>query len=94
MDDNLPDFRGKVIAVYYMSKSLPDVGALEEPTFERQGGRLFLVGRVPRGVGEGDWNAGLMTYIAWDCIAEYTVFLSVEEFHRRMGKSSLPRPIH
>ena len=95
VDDKLPDLRGKVIAVYFMSKPDMREGAIiEDATFERQGGRLFLVGRVPAGINPGDWNAGLMTYIAWDCVAEYTVLASSEEFRQRTARIPSAGSIH
>ena len=94
-DDGLPDLTGKVLAIYFKDRAdIHDGAIIEEVRFEKQAGRLFLVGRVPRGVNPADWNAGLETCIAWDAIGEYTVFESVEDFQRRVGRIPSPGSVH
>lgn len=49
LEDKLPDLRGKVVAIYFMNKpDMRDGTIVEDVRFERQGGRLFLVGRTLR----------------------------------------------
>jgi hypothetical protein len=87
LNDELPDLRGKVVAIYFVYRTEPrDVAIVEDAHFELQGGRLFLAGRVPSGINPGDWNAGLTTCIAWDAVAEYTVFDSISDFRERAGR--------
>lgn len=63
-----------------------DTGQLiANPKWERQGGRLFLVGTVPRKGSQDDWMYGLPTAIAWDRVQDYVVFVSPEDYLQRLG---------
>jgi hypothetical protein len=77
----LPDFSGKVVVAYTVAGGSGEV--LTDPHFEFQGGRLFLVGRVPRAGSSKDWSGGAQVAVAWDHVTEYLVFESAEDYQRR-----------
>ena len=90
-DAELPDFSGKVV-VFYAAGLPPGMDAgvtMQYAEFRRQGGRLFVVGRVPEGV-SGDWASRLQCGVAWDSVAHYIVFESLDEMEKRAkaGKPS------
>jgi hypothetical protein len=79
-----PDFSGKILSIYLVNAA-PEERAcvlLEQAQFERQGDRLFLVGRVPD-MKQNGWARGLRAAIAWDSIGYYLLFDSHEEVVRR-----------
>jgi hypothetical protein len=79
----LPDFTGKVVSV---SIAFEDDGrCLEHPRWETQGGRLFLVGTVPRGASTNGWCDGIPGAVAWDQVTDYMVFDSAEHYRERTG---------
>jgi len=96
MEDVLPSFRGKVLTIYFLDRATSgDTGSIiEDPRWEQQAGRLFLVGTVPHGVSPGDWNGGLVSAVAWDAIAEYTVFDSIDEYRQRVDHARASTPVH
>jgi hypothetical protein len=94
-DDELPNFRGKVLTIYFEGRAnIADGAIIEDPRLERQAGRLFLMGRVPHGVNPGDWNGGLTSAIAWDAVAEYTVFDSIDEYRKRIDRARAVEGAH
>ena len=78
----LPNFQGKVVAVYIKDNDNPAI--LENPTFENQGGRLFLVGRYT--YEEWFWVHNLPCGVAWDQVECYFVFDSVDDYLARMNR--------
>lgn len=82
IDETLPDFTGKCV-VFYLA-NVPSNGAttLHSPTFERQVGRLFVVGDVVASR-RGQWAAGLRAGVAWDEVIPYIVFESPEDYSAR-----------
>jgi hypothetical protein len=83
-EDNLPDVKGRIIVLY-----LSDAGAslqhgvlFEYASFVRQGGRLFVVGRVPELEAE-DWSAKLQGGVPWDSVVHYLLFESREDYLQR-----------
>jgi hypothetical protein len=79
---DLPDFTGKVVSVSIAGED--DGRCLERPNWQVQGGRLFLVGSVPRGGSTNDWCAGVHSAVAWDQVSDYLVFDSVEHYIERL----------
>jgi hypothetical protein len=80
---SLPDFRGKVLLVYFQHRTSKENGIIVDPRFEMQGGRLFLLGNEIEDDSGANWLSGLPTALAWECVEQYFVFDSVEEYWRR-----------
>ncbi len=78
----LPDFSTKLISVSLAGED--DGRALDRPHWEMQGGRLFLVGMVPRGGSTRDWCEGIVSAVAWDQVTDYLVFDSSEHYRERL----------
>ena len=78
----LPDFTNKVVSVSIAGED--DGRCLEHPSWEIQGGRLFLVGAVPRGGSTNDWCGGIPSAVAWEAVTDYLVFDSVEHYLERL----------
>jgi hypothetical protein len=51
-----------------------------------QGGRVFLLGRIPLGVNEVDWCAGAICGVAWDEVVSYYLFDSVDDYLEKTGE--------
>jgi hypothetical protein len=82
MKTKTPRFDGKVVSVVCENE---DTGQLIfSPTFEYQGGRLFIVGTVPSESSHDNWMEGLTTAIAWDTVQDYVVFESMADFIERL----------
>src|SRR5205823_9423730 len=64
-------------------------GALAEPRFERQAGKVYLVGRQLADPRFPNWMDGALHYVPREQIAFYTVFASVEDYLARL---SAPAP--
>ncbi len=82
----LPDFAGKVVLLYLTYTSDDRGIVLEDPVFQAQGDRLFLVGRIAEGTSPNDWVAGSMSGVAWESVDQYLVFDSLEDY---LGRASL-----
>jgi hypothetical protein len=87
LDDNLPDFTGKVILFYVASApSALDGGILmRHVEFQRIDGRLFAIGRVPEAEGV-DWVANLKASVVWESVTHFLVFDSIQEYERRVRR--------
>ena len=82
MKRTLPDFSQKLVSFGFAGTDGSQ--CLEHPRWETQGGRLFLVGTVPRGDSTGDWCQGVVGAVAWDQVSDYLVFDSVEDYQTRL----------
>ena len=47
--------------------------------FEAQAGKIFLIGTIPKGSSESNWDANKIGAILWDQVRNYVVFDSLEE---------------
>jgi hypothetical protein len=83
MKTTLPYVRGKTVSFSTAESTL----AVESPQFQKQGGRLFVVGTIPRGATTSDWALGVQCAVAWSAVTDYMVFDSVEDYRRRLAKS-------
>jgi hypothetical protein len=81
-DKSLPDFSKKVVSFGILGND--HTYAIDRPRFEKQGGRLFLVGTVPRGGSSRDWSEGVVSAVAWDQVTDYLVFESVKDYRNRL----------
>lgn len=82
MTDTTPDFSGKVLALTTGSDGEGLV--LASPRWERQEGRLFLVGIVPPQA--GIWASGATGAVAWDAVLDYLVFDSAEAYAKSAAR--------
>jgi hypothetical protein len=87
LPEAIPDFTGKVVKVY---TSVPDADwrwwTLDEPTFERQHGRLFLVGRLTdRDPGGSFWGRHTVACLPWETVLFYLVEGMADRQQRKFG---------
>ena len=86
MRKHLPQFAGKVLSVVCAGE---DTGQLiYNPLFQEQGGRLFVVGTVPKEASRDNWMEGLTCAIAWETVQDYVVFESIDDY---LGRLRSPR---
>ena len=83
-NDYLPNFDGKCLHVY-TSNAQSGAYFIENPYFESQAGRLFLVGRISTAYDEKVWARGRVTCIAWDRVEQYHVYDSVDEWRQALA---------
>ena len=82
MKKYLPQFTGKVLSVLCAGE---DTGQLiYDPSFQEQGGRLFMIGTVPKEASRDNWMEGLPCAIAWDTVQDYVVFASMDDYIARL----------
>jgi hypothetical protein len=82
MKNILPDFSNKAVSVVLVGEEVSRL--IVSPRFDRQAGRVFLVGKSPVGASKKDWLAGLEEALAWDQVQEYVVFESAKDFFKRL----------
>jgi hypothetical protein len=82
----LPNFSGKVLLLYFKGRTSKENGILVEPRFEMQGERLFLVGKEIEDDSGGNWLSGMTTAVAWDCVEQYFIFDSAEDYWARADR--------
>lgn len=80
---HLPDFTDKMVSIAVAGAD--DGRCLEHARWETQGGRLFLVGTVPRGASSNDWCGGIRSAVAWDQVTDYQVFDSAKHYLERLA---------
>lgn len=82
MKKRLPQLAGKVLSVLCTGE---DTGQLiYDPFFQDQGGRLFMVGIVPKEASRDNWMEGLLCAIAWDTVQDYVIFASMDDYLTRL----------
>jgi hypothetical protein len=82
MKKHLPEFSGKVLSVLCVGE---DTGQLIfNPSFQEQGGRLFMVGTVPKEASRDNWMECLPCAIAWDTVQDYVIFASMDDYLTRL----------
>lgn len=79
-----PDFNNKVVQVGIAADKY--AYSMNCPRLETQGGRLFLIGTVPRGGSNHNWDEGILRGVAWDQVTEYMVFDSLKDFRKWRSK--------
>jgi hypothetical protein len=85
MKSYLPTFTGKILSVLSANEDTSQI--IADAKLEIQGGRLFLVGTVPKGGSRVDWMLGLRSAIAWDMVQDYVVFDSLEDYQKRLKRT-------
>lgn len=83
--DLLPDFSGKTISIMLINETHSH--DLDNPHFEYQGGRLFIVGTIPEVATVSGWNAHHVGAVAWDQVRDYTLFPNLDEYAKAVKKS-------
>lgn len=87
-----PEFAGKVVVFYIGSMASGTWGesgvVLDYVSIRTIAGRRFIVGRLPEAVGD-QWLWGLHGGIAWESVAHYLAFNSVEDYKSRVPKPAL-----
>ena len=84
----LPNFTGKVLAVYLVGREGVVTNIMCDVHIEEQAGRLFLVGETVENPSQPLPFAGLKNAVAWDQVAEYVVIDSVEDLYHRLNIKS------
>ena len=79
-----PDFSGKFISLTVIGDD--HTLTMDSPHFELQGGRWFVIGRIPAGVTNGDWSEGALRAVAWDKVSHYMVFDSADHYQAGLKK--------
>ena len=79
-----PDLSHKLLTVHIIGDQHNYI--VDNPRFEKQGGRWFMVGNTPKGTSTGDWDENIEVAIAWDQISAYRVFESVDQYVARYAK--------
>lgn len=86
-----PEFEGKVVVFFVAGMASQVWGergvVLNYISLREVGGRRFAVGRAVEAVGD-EWLWGLQGGIAWDSVAHYLVFDSVEDYKKRASTPS------
>jgi hypothetical protein len=83
-----PNFSGKVVKVLLgVSDAKWNWWSVDEPTFELQHGRLFLVGKltIPN-PGESFWGSKHTACVPWNSIWVYLVEAIVDRQQRKYGE--------
>jgi hypothetical protein len=83
MRKSLPDFSKKLVSLGLIGDV--ESYALDRPVWENQGGRLFLIGKVPRGASTRDWCEGLIASVAWDRVTDYLIFDSAKHYRKQLA---------
>ena len=78
--NTVPDFSGKCVSFALIDEST--CNDINDPQFEYQGGRLFVVGTIPKGATTSDWAAGAQGAVAWDRVTDYIVFENEESYSK------------
>ena len=73
-----PDFQNKVVSTSSSEDTFNH--DLIDPHFEEIAGRIFLIGIIPRESTASGWNANKVGAIAWDCVTDYVIFDSYEDY--------------
>ena len=81
----LPDFSGKCLSIKIREN--PYALGLNDPHFEYQGDRLFIIGTIPQGAAGSNWELGAQRAIAWKLVTDYLVFDSLHTFENAIKKS-------
>ena len=77
MNNNFPDCKNKIV-VFGTSDSHYNSLSILSPKLEEQGGRLFIVGTIPKY--DGGYGEEKSCAIAWDIIINYIIFDNKEEY--------------
>ena len=85
--ETLPDFSGKTISMMLVDESHSH--DLNDPHFEYQGGRLFIIGVIPMIATDSGWSGNQIGGVAWDRVRDYVLFPNLETYEKAVEKSEL-----
>ena len=87
--EKLPDLTGQLVLLNLGVASTKDRGVeawlLEYPQWRSIGGRLFLVGRMPK-VFANEWIAGREVSVAWEHVSSFVTFESQEQYREHASR--------
>lgn len=83
--DALPNWSGKCVSIMLIDESHSH--DLNDPHFEYQGGRLFIIGTVPDVATTSGWSANQVGGVAWDQVRDYVLFENLESYIEGVSKS-------
>lgn len=83
--DTLPNWSGKCVSMMLIDESHSH--DLNDPHFEYQGGRLFVVGTIPEVATDSGWSANQIGGVAWDRVRDYVLFENVESYMQGVLRS-------
>jgi hypothetical protein len=89
-DESFPDFTGKVVAIQLATP--PMSLALEQVRYERQLGKLYLIGRQVAHPQYPNWADGALYYIAPEQISFFAVFDSLQTYLARAAAAWRSEP--
>ncbi|MBS3797347.1 hypothetical protein V1358_11425 [Pseudoalteromonas sp. YIC-656] len=81
----MPDFSGKCISMRLVDSDCSH--DLVDPKFEVQAGRLFIVGIIPEGASESNWDANQLGAVAWEQVRNYTLFDNLASYQKAVAIS-------
>ena len=84
--DFLPDFSGKCISMTLIDEEHSH--DLDNPHFEYQGGRLFIIGTIPEIATDSGWSGNQIGGVAWDRVRDYVLFDNLETYIEAVQKSA------
>jgi hypothetical protein len=82
---NYPEFQNKVILLYLHNRPDDHNVVLQDASMESQAGRMFIVGEFAEGTTANDWATGVRTAVAWDCVEQYLIFDTIENYFERIS---------
>lgn len=91
---SFPDLSGKIVLIYLKGRPPDDSVLLSDASFDVQGGKVFLVGQFAEGASANDWVAGIETALAWDCIEQYFLFDSIDDYMNRVSRAYSTESYH
>lgn len=80
-------FPGKTLLLFVVNRSPDDAIVLQNVRMDVIGGRQFVAGEFAEGTTANDWASGVPTAVAWDCVEQYMVFDSLEDYFARAAKA-------
>ncbi len=81
----LPNFSGKCLSISIINDT--HNYDIYDPTFETQGGRLFITGKVPKGATDSNWAMNSQIFVAWDRVSDYYVFKNLKAYKKAIKTS-------
>jgi hypothetical protein len=89
-----PELSNKILLIYLSNRTSEETVVLENASFQIQGDKTFLVGRIAEGTTPNDWASGVNTAISWNSIEQYLVFDSLQDYMDRIARSYTEENFH
>jgi len=94
MKERLLQFPGKTLLLFVINRSPDDAIVLQNARMDAIGDRQFVVGEFAEGTTANDWAVGVVTAVAWDCVEQYMVFDSLEDYFARASRAYNEQQMH